>query len=79
MVHLIKYVSKFFVCHLEASTWCLPKQVKSRILIYRLSQKKLTFVWGAVALLNFELQLKVGGVLKSSGSQLFKTVPTFDF
>ena len=51
--------------------------MKSRILIYRLSKKKLTFVWGAVALFNFELQLKVGGVLKSSGSQLSNAYNSF--
>ena len=38
--------------------------------MYRVSQKKLTFVWGAISPLNFELGLKVGGVLESSGSQL---------
>ena len=38
--------------------------------LYRVSQKKLTFVWGAVAPLNFKLGLKVEGVLESSGSQL---------
>ena len=38
-----------------------------------------TLFWRAVAPLNFELGIKVGGVLESSGSQLFKTVPTFDF
>ena len=31
-------------------------------------QKKLTFIWGAIA--PFKLGLKVGGVLESSGSQL---------
>ena len=48
-------------------------------LIYRVSHKKLHLVWRAVAALNFEIGIKVGGVLESSGSQLFKTVPTFDF
>ena len=43
--------------------------------IYRVSQKKLHLVLEG---LNFELRIKVGGVLES-GSQLFKTVPTFDF
>ena len=38
-----------------------------------------TLFWRAVAPLNFELGIKVRGVLESSGSQLFKTVPTFDF
>ena len=37
---------------------------------YRVSQKKLTFVWGAVAPMNFDLGSKVGGVLESAGSQL---------
>ena len=41
--------------------------------------KNYTLFWRAVASLNFELGIKVGGVLESSGSQLFKTVPTFDF
>ena len=41
--------------------------------------KNNTLFWRAVAPLNFELGIKVGGVLESSGSQLFKTVPTFDF
>ena len=41
--------------------------------------KNYTLFWKAVAPLNFELGIKVGGVLESSGSQLFKTVPTFDF
>ena len=41
--------------------------------------KNYTLFWGAVAPLNFELGIKVGGVLESSSSQLFKTVPTFDF
>ena len=41
--------------------------------------KNYTLFWRAVAPLNFELGIKVGGVLESSGSQLFKTVPTFDF
>merc|ERR1711983_728447 len=41
--------------------------------------KNYTLFWRAVAPLNFELRIKVGGVLESSGSQLFKTVPTFDF
>ena len=40
--------------------------------------KNYTLFWRAVAPLNFELGIKVGGVLESSGSQLFKTVPTFD-
>ena len=48
-------------------------------LIYRVSQKNYTLFWMAVAPLNFELGIKIGGVLESSGSQLFKTVPTFDF
>ena len=34
---------------------------------------------GIKVILNFELGIKVGGVLESSGSQLFKNVPTFDF
>ena len=38
--------------------------------IYRVSHKKLYLVWRAVAPLNFELGIKVGGVLESSGSQL---------
>ena len=38
-----------------------------------------TLFWRAVAPLNFELGIKVGGVLESSGPQLFKTVPTFEF
>ena len=38
-----------------------------------------TLFWRAVAPLNIELGIKVGGVLESLGSQLFKTVPTFDF
>ena len=42
-------------------------------------KKNYTLFWRAVAPLNFELGIKVGGVLESSGSQLFKTVPTFDF
>ena len=42
-------------------------------------KKNYTLFWRAVALLNFELGIKVGGVLEFSGSQLFKTVPTFDF
>ena len=37
---------------------------------YRVSHKKLYIVWRAVAPLNFELGIKVGGVLESSGSQL---------
>ena len=37
---------------------------------YRVSQKKLTFVWGAVAPLKFELRKKVRGVLESTGFQL---------
>ena len=41
--------------------------------------KNYTLFWRAVASLNFELGIKVGGVLESSGSQLFKTVSTFDF
>ena len=41
--------------------------------------KNYTLFWRTVAPLNFELWIKVGGVLESSGSQLFKTVPTFDF
>ena len=41
--------------------------------------KNYTLFWRAVAPLNFVLWIKVGGVLESSGSQLFKTVPTFDF
>ena len=41
--------------------------------------KNYTLFWRAVASLNFELGIKVGGVLESSGSQLFKTVLTFDF
>ena len=41
--------------------------------------KNYTLFWRAVTPLNFELGIKVGGVLESSGSQLFKTVPTFDF
>ena len=47
--------------------------------IYRVSQKNYTLFWRAVAPINFELGIKVGGDLESSGSQLFKTVPTFDF
>ena len=43
------------------------------------STKNYTLFWRAVAPLDFELGIKVGGVLESSGSQLFKTVPTFDF
>ena len=39
-------------------------------------QKNYTLFWRAVAPLNFELGIKVGGVLESLGSQLFKT---FDF
>ena len=42
-------------------------------------KKNYTLFWRAVAPLNFELGIKVVGVLESSGSQLFKTVPTFDF
>ena len=42
-------------------------------------KKNYTLFLRAVAPLNFELGIKVGGVLESSGSQLFKTVPTFDF
>ena len=42
-------------------------------------KKNYTFFWRAVAPLNFELGIKDWGVLESSGSQLFKTVPTFDF
>ena len=41
--------------------------------------KNYTLFWRAVVSLNFELGIKVRGVLESSGSQLFKTVPTFDF
>ena len=41
--------------------------------------KNYTLFWRAVAPLNFELGIKVRGALESSGSQLFKTVPTFDF
>ena len=41
--------------------------------------KNYTLFWRAVSSLNFELGIKVRGVLESSGSQLFKTVPTFDF
>ena len=41
--------------------------------------KNYTLFWRAVASLNFELGISVGGVLESSGSQLFKTVPTFEF
>ena len=41
--------------------------------------KNYTLFWRALAPLNFKLGIKVGGVLESSGSQLFKTVPTFDF
>ena len=41
--------------------------------------KNYTLFWRAVASLNFEIGIKVWGVLESSGSQLFKTVPTFDF
>ena len=41
--------------------------------------KNYTLFLRAVAPLNFVLGIKVGGVLESSGSQLFKTVPTFDF
>ena len=41
--------------------------------------KNYTLFWRALAPLNFELGIKFGGVLESSGSQLFKTVPTFDF
>ena len=42
-------------------------------------KKNYTLFWRAVAPLNFELGIKVGGVLESLGSQLFKTVPTFYF
>ena len=42
-------------------------------------KKNYTLFWRAVAPLNFELGIKVRGVLESSVSQLFKTVPTFDF
>ena len=38
--------------------------------MYRVSHKKLYIVWKAIAPLNFELRIKVGGVLESSGSQL---------
>ena len=49
-------------------------------MVYTGCPKKITpFFWRAVALLNFELGIKDWGVLESSGSQLFKTVPTFDF
>ena len=41
--------------------------------------KNFTLFWRAVAPLNFELGIKVGVVLESSGSQLFKTILTFDF
>ena len=41
--------------------------------------KNYTLFRRAIVSLNFELGIKVGGVLESSGSQLFKTVPTFDF
>ena len=41
--------------------------------------KNYTLFWRAVAPTNFELGIKVVGVLESSGSQLIKTVPTFDF
>ena len=41
--------------------------------------KNYTLFWRAAAPLNFELGIKVGVVLESSGSQLFKTVHTFDF
>ena len=44
---------------------------------YRVSQKKLTFVWGAVAPLNFELRIKVRGVLESRGSQLYNAYNSF--
>ena len=42
-----------------------------------MSQKKLTFVWGAVAPLNFELRIKVRGVLESRGSQLYNAYNSF--
>ena len=42
-------------------------------------KKNYTLFWRVIAPLNFELGIKVGGVLEFSGSQLFKTVPTFDF
>ena len=35
-------------------------------LTYRVSHKKLYIVWRAVATLNFEIGIKVGGVLESS-------------
>ena len=38
--------------------------------LYRVSQKNYTLFWRAVAPLNFELGIKVGGVLEFSGSQL---------
>ena len=41
--------------------------------------KNYTLFWKAVAPLNSELGIKIGGVLESSGSKFFKTVPTFDF
>ena len=37
---------------------------------YRVSHKKYTLFWRAIAPLNFELGIKVRGVLEFSGSQL---------
>ena len=39
-------------------------------IIYRVSQKNVLMFWRAVAPLNFELGIKVRGVLELSGSQL---------
>ena len=54
-----------------------------------MSQKNDTLFWRAIAPINFELGIKVGGVLESSGSQLlnaynsfsvaFKTPEIFEF
>ena len=52
----------------QEGTW--RWQENHQIPSYRVSHKKLHLVWRAVAPLNFELGIKVGGVLESSGSQL---------
>ena len=58
-------------------------------IIYRVSHKNYTLFWRAVGPLNFELGIKVGGVLELSESQLenaynsfsvaFKTPEIFEF
>ena len=65
--------------NLEKQSWLPTKFFFKNKKYTGCPKKNYTLFWRAVAPLNFELGIKVGGVLESSGSQLFKTVPTFDF